>query len=599
MAKKQPTHHSKKQARQGGRFVKVAKPQDDGRLPIDLKLPKGAPMQELGVGGSKVWGGYVVEDELNSALQGRTKYKTFSDLIANVNIIAASVRMFLGMVSGAEWKVEPSDPEDQASVDMAEEVDELLFEKMETNWHRVVRRLAMYKFYGFSVSEWTAKKMDDGRIGMKSIRPRPQITIERWFLDPHGEVLGVAQTDPQTGREYALPRAKLVYLVDDAISDDPMGLGLFRHVAESATRLRRYLQLEGYGYEADMRGIPVGRAPLAELDNLVKSKQMSKQKAQELLDGMSTFLSEHIKNPGLGLMVDSTPYRNTGEQRNVSPSPQWDVSLLDGGTYGSEHLHEAIVRTQREIARVFGTEFMMLGENSSGSRSLSNDKTSLFGMIVDDALTTIRDQMEDDVLVPLFELNGWEQDLKPTLKFDTQVFRDPAELTAALRDLAQGGVQFDRQDESVQEILDLLGLSRFVKLEEIDPDLVLSAGQAQEQAMELMGAEAELNEAGAESENGREEGRRDSQAQRDDDAAERGQEREFRSRDDMDAREKAKGEDEKEAPDREEARKRAPERTELETLGAFIERFMTDDRMIRDYPDWKDRLRVARDKGEQ
>ena len=543
MAKK---HHSSRQPRKGGMFAKAAKPADDGRLPIDLTLPTNSSMQELGVGGSQVWGGYVVEHEKNSDLLGRTKYRTFSEYLANINIIAASVRMFLGMVSGASWKMEAADDEDQASVEMAEEVEALLFEEMETNWHRVVRRLAMYKFYGFAISEWTAKKLEDGRIGMKSIRARPQITIERWFIAPNGEVLGVAQTDPQTGREFAIPRAKMVYLVDDAIDDSPMGLGLFRHIAESAVRLRRYMQLEGYGYEADMRGIPVGRAPLAELDNLVKSKQMSKAKAQELLDGMSTFLAEHIKNPALGLMIDSTPYRNTGEQRNVSPTPQWDVSLLDGGTYGSEHIHEAILRTQREMARVFGTEFMLLGENSSGSRSLSNDKTSLFGMIVDDALSTIRDQMEDDVIAPLFDLNGWDMDLMPKLKFDTQVFRDPAELTAALRDLAQGGVQFDRQDESVQEILDLLGLSRFAPLETIDPDLVLSASQAQEQAMEIMGAEAELNDQGAGNENEREEGRRDNQAARDDEAAERGQEREFRSRDDMDARAEASGADDDE-----------------------------------------------------
>jgi len=481
-------HHSKKQLRSGGKFHKAAGPSDDGRLPVDLKLPAGAPMRELGVGGSQLWGGYLIEHEKNPALAGTTKYATYSGFLANVNILAASVRMFLGMVAGAAWKCEPSDPEDPKSVEMCDEVEELLFDKIKTPWHRIVRRLAMYKFYGFSAMEWVAKKMDDGRMGYKDVQTRPQVTIERWFMDPHGEVLGIAQVDPQTGKEYAIPRSKLVYVVDDSIDDSPQGFGMFRHLAEACARLRRYLQLEGYGYEADMRGIPVGRAPLAELDSLVQSKKISKAKAQELLDGMADFLSSHIKNPALGLMIDSTPYRNTGEQRNVSNSPQWDMSLLDGGTYGHAHIHDAILRTQREMARVMGTEFMLLGENASGSRSLSNDKTSMFGLMVDDALSAIRDAVDDDLVEPLFELNGWDMELKPSLKTDTQVFRDPANLTAALRDLAQGGVQFDRQDESVQEILDLLGLSRFAPLEEIDTDLVISSGDAQQQAMDLMAA---------------------------------------------------------------------------------------------------------------
>ena len=162
------------------------------------------------------------------------------------------------------------------------------------------------------------------------------------------------------------------------------------------------------------------------------------------------------------------------------------MELLDGGTYGFAELHEAILRTQREIARVFGTEHMMLGENSAGSRALSNDKTTLFGLLVDDTLRELREQVESDLVKPLFALNGWDEDLMPTMKTSTQVFRNVEELTGAIRDLAQAGVQVDRQDEAVQEIMDLLGLTRLAPLEEIDTDLVISAQQAQEDAMAIM-----------------------------------------------------------------------------------------------------------------
>lgn len=502
-----------------GKFASTkaqAKPADDGRLPLDVQMPaRPAPTQELGVGGTQVFGGYIVQNEKDAELKGTQRYKTFSDLLANVAIIAASVRLFVSMVGNAQWTFEPADESDEAQR-LADETTELLMQRMRTPWHRVVRRLSMFKMYGFALAEWIAQRMEDGRIGIKDVKPRPQITIERWLIEPHGDVLGVVQVDPQTGKDIPIPRAKLVYVVDDALNDSPEGLGLFRHIVDSGKRLRRLFQMEGYGYEADMRGIPIGRAPLAELDKMVADKTMTKKRAQELLDGMQDFLENHIKNPALGLMVDSTPYRNTGEQRAVAATPQWNIELLDGGTYSLEHIHEAIIRTQREMARVFGTEHMMLGENSSGSRALSEDKTTMFGALVDDALTMIAEQVDDDLVRPLFDLNGWDQELRPKPKTDTQVFRNVAELTAAIRDLATAGVQVDRQDEAVQEIMDLLGLSRFAPLEDIDTDLVVSAAQAQEDAMAIMEGKAMASQGGKPDEEG---GRPSSDGQNEDEAA--------------------------------------------------------------------------------
>jgi len=61
---------------------------------------------------------------------------------------------------------------------------------MERPWHRVVRRAAMYRVYGYSWQEWIAKKRDDGVIGYLDIEPRTQSTITRWegllFLASYG-----------------------------------------------------------------------------------------------------------------------------------------------------------------------------------------------------------------------------------------------------------------------------------------------------------------------------------------------------------------------------------------------------------------------------
>lgn len=476
---------------------------DDGRLPLDVDLPTSPnAFQGLGVGGTAVFGGFIQENEKDSDLLGRQKYATYSECLANVPIVAAAVRFFLNLVSGAEWKVEAATDEDGEELEGAREIADAVEDMMgdmRRPWHRVIRRLAMFKFYGFAVSEWIAKRRDDGLIGMDDVQPRPQITIERWILDRSNEVLGCVQRSPQTHEDIPIPREKLIYLVDDSLSDSPEGLGLFRHVIEACKRLRRLQQLEGFGYEGDLRGIPVGRAPLAELDQLVRAKKISKQKADELLNGLNAFIQNHIKNPSLGIMLDSTPYKQTGENRTPSSTPMWGLELLDGGTYSLAEVALAITRINREIARIFGVEHLLLGENAAASRSLSEDKSQSFGLIVDSTLLELREQMNKDWLGPLAELNGWDPELLPTLKTETATYRSLAELAEALQALSAAGVTLDRQDEAVQELFDLMGLSRLKKLIDMDPDMQLinpGFGEAGRKDQELQGAAAEAAQEG-------------------------------------------------------------------------------------------------------
>lgn len=479
-------HHSKGQLRQSGKFAKV---DDEGRLPADVKLTKPSPEAELGVGGTAVYGGYLQRRETDTSLLGTRRYKTYSEAIANVSIIGAAVRVFLNMVTNAAWTVVPAKDKGDEGQEMADKVDAVL-NGMDQPLHRIVRRLAGHRFYGFALGEWVAKRNDDGTIGFKNVITLAQMTIERWMLKNDGSMLGAIQTSPQTGKDTPIPREKLVYVVDDAMNDSPEGYGLLRHVADPVRRLMRLQELELWGYAGDLRGIPVGRAPLAELDRLVKNGTINKSDSDAMLNGLTQFVQNHVKNPDLGIMLDSTPYKGTGDQRTPVNIPQWNIDLLDGGSYSLEAVAAAIVRIQREIARVFGVEHLMLGENSAGSRSLSNDKTQSFGLMVDSALTEIREALERDLFKPLFELNGWDTDLMPSLKTEAQAFRNADELSAVIRDLATAGVQVDRQDEAVQEIMELLGLSRFAPLSTIDPDLVLSAEDAQAVAMETMEATA-------------------------------------------------------------------------------------------------------------
>ena len=435
----------------------MADPSFFGRVlgAFQRKVP---PTKTVGVASTPIFSGFIQENEKSAEVMGREKYKTYSDILVNTSIVAAGTRYFLNLVSKATWRVEPKDNSPRAE-ELAERLKDMMTE-METPWHRVIRRASMYRFYGFSVQEWTAKRRVDGAIGLLDIAPRAQITIERWDVDEHGKVFGMVQRSPQTSREIYLPRNKVIYAVDDTLNDSPEGIGLFRHLVQPNTALTRYQQLEGWGFETDLRGIPIGRAPLAELQRLVDEGKM--QAADKTLQerALRDFVQNHIRTPQLGLLMDSLTYVTEDDKAVPSNTPQWNLELLKGEPQTSAEVASAIERLNREMARVLGVESLLLGTDSRGSHALARDKTQTFSLMVDSTLQELQEVMEKDFRDRLWELNGWPQDLKPTLKTEPVQYRDIEQVTGALRDMSQAGAVMALDDPAINEVRDLLGLSR-------------------------------------------------------------------------------------------------------------------------------------------
>ena len=277
------------------------------------------PTETLGVPGTALYGGYVVERDRSPDLASHdARYRTYADILANTSIVAAGVRYFVNLVGGAAWPFAPS----EADFDgwYAERAEAMLTRDPATPWHRIVRRAAMYRFYGFSVQEWTAGRRADGLLSFADIAPRAQSTIERWDVGPTGVMLGAIQESPQTRREIYLPREKLLYLVDDTLSDSPEGLGLFRHLVSPAKRLERYEQLEGFGFETDLRGIPVVRLPLTLLNDQVNdpTDPMTAAQRTQMIAPFQQFAENHIRNPKLGLLLDSMTYETKDQAERPS-----------------------------------------------------------------------------------------------------------------------------------------------------------------------------------------------------------------------------------------------------------------------------------------
>lgn len=451
---------------------------------LDLFRRKQSPYKSEGTPGVAVFGGYIEEGERNAKVAGYQKWITYADILANTSIAAASVRFFINLLAKAEWNVQAANPDDAQAVEIAEWFDKAIHD-CETPWHRIVRRAGLYRYYGFSIQEWTAKKNDDGTVGILDVAGRPQHTIEQWVVDESGTVHGVIQRSPQDGTNRPLDRDRLVYIVDDSITDSPEGLGLFRHIVQAVERLEEYERLEGIGFETDLRGIPVGRAPFMELQKAVQAGTITQEQMNAQVAAMRTFLTKHKRTANLALFLDSAVYQSTGDNRTPSGQPQWNLELMKAGATSAPELAAAIQRLNREIARVLGTENILLGETGAGSLAMAEDKSAQFALIIDGTLKELAEAFQSDLIKPFMELNGWDMELMPILRPEKIQHRDVQLVTQALKDMASAGAVMGPDDPAINEVRRLLGLSE-IDLEKAAEDAAISA------EMEMKAKEAEL-----------------------------------------------------------------------------------------------------------
>jgi hypothetical protein len=422
-----------------------------------------APTKEIGTAGYAIYSGVITSNERNPKLTYDKKWETWADVVANVSIVSAGLRHWQNLLARPEWTVSPAydlgdDSSDEAKA-AAEFVQECI-DELYTGWSRQIKRASTYRYYGFYAGEWTAYRRDDGYFGVKDIEVRPQHTIERWDVDERGTVQGLVQRSPQTNEYILLPRSRLVYIVDDALTDSPEGLGILRQLTEPAERLKEYLRLEGMGFERDLRGIPIGYAPLGEIFEAVRNGDLTQEQAAQKIQFLKDFVSMEAKSKNTSMVLPSDRFETIDDSgKKVTGERKYDIEILSANASGLTELGNAIQRVNEEMARIMGVESMLLGSGSSGSRSLGEDKSRNLYLQADATLTDIKEAFERDFIGPLWRLNGFDDALRPSLEVESVQPKDIDAMGKAISDISRSGVMLDREDAAVKEYFGLLGLT--------------------------------------------------------------------------------------------------------------------------------------------
>lgn len=370
------------------------------------------------------------------------RMRTFDDAKANVAIIGTGLRNFYTLVDGVTWRVMPDvtrlapDEDRDALEDLCRRV-EARWAKLNVKLAVIARRQCAAKIDGAAIQAWTAVEDEDGGLRIGRCDVRPVGTIERWVRDEFGELVGVFQRDPESQQELWIPRSRMIYSVDDQLTDNPAGMGLMRHAMTDVRVMGVYEQLEGTGYQTDMRGLPVGYAPLAKLRQMVKDGLMTEEEYRQRKGTLDKILSNHVKTGNLSVLLDSAVYRNP--DGTLSSVKEYGIELVRGDQ-GSKYeaIKKAIEHRELRIARLFGQEHLFIGsQGNSGGYGQSKDRSKSFGQMVNSTVISVGSDLDRDLLRVELELMGEDPDSPISCTPDASNLRDVTEAVDVVWKLSQ------------------------------------------------------------------------------------------------------------------------------------------------------------------
>ena len=412
---------------------------------------------ELGYSGSNTRFGQIRADEFQNELKGKQgirKYREMRDNDATIGAVMYATEQILRDVPRI---VEPSDKKNEKAVEMAKWL-ETVFDDMEHTLDDHISEALSSLTFGFAIFEPVYKirggpkfvdpkrksKYSDGHYGIRKLASRAQWTIDSFKVDEKtGEILGVNQERSALTSNF-IPKNKLVHYRTTTTNNDPSGRSILRNAFKSYVYLNTMQTTEGIAVERELNGIPIIRIPSDYLADDATEDQVAIRK-------MAERIGRDLKFNEQGSIV--LPSDVWVVEDKATTHRLVDVELIASNGNRNIAIDPIIRRYQHDIARSVMAEFLMLGSNSTGSYALSKSKTDIFLRSVESYINTIYDVLNEQVVKPLWELNGFDVELMPTLKAGDVAPHDLDALGSYLRNLNGADINLTEQVDIIDALL--------------------------------------------------------------------------------------------------------------------------------------------------
>ena len=412
---------------------------------------------EIGYSGANTRFGQIRADEFQNELKGKQgirKYREMRDNDATIGAVMYATEQILRDVPRI---VEPADKKNEKAVEMAKWL-ETVFDDMEHSLDDHISEALSSLTFGFAVFEPVYKirggpkfvdpkrksKHSDGHYGIRKLASRAQWTIDSFKVDEKtGEILGVNQERSALTSNF-IPKNKLVHYRTTTTNNDPSGRSILRNAFKSYVYLNTMQVTEGIAVERELNGIPIIRIPSDYLADDATEDQVAIRK-------MAERIGRDLKFNEQGSIV--LPSDVWVVEDKATTHRLVDVELIASNGNRNIAIDPIIRRYQHDIARSVMAEFLMLGSSTTGSYALSKSKTDIFLRSVESYINTIYDVLNEQVVKPLWELNGFDVELMPTLKAGDVAPHDLDALGSYLRNLNGADINLTEQVDIIDALL--------------------------------------------------------------------------------------------------------------------------------------------------
>ena len=427
------------------------------------KLSETEAKKILGVAGDNTYNGQIRADEFLPELRGKKAIRKYREMRDNDSTIGAVMYATEQVLRDVDLKVMPANDSAEAKEE-AEFVKSVLDDMDHTLDDHIAESLSnlSYGFAWFEViykrrngpterSDKKRSKYSDGRMGVRKIAIRAPWTISRFDVDNQtGDVKGIYQDGSGYNNSNYIPTRKSLYYRTTTINGDPAGRSILRNAYTSYEYVNNLQSIEAIAVERELAGIPVARIPAEYLSGDATATQSG------FVNNLQSILRDVKFNEQGYIILPSDTYPD----KDGAPTNQKlvDVELMSSSGSRNIDIDPIVRRYQHDIARSVLSEFLMLGGGNTGSYALSKSKTDLFLRALESYIQAIVDVLNKQLVERLWELNGLNYDLMPTIVAGDVAPHDLREIAAFLRNLNGADINVSDHPEVIQDLMDIAEL---------------------------------------------------------------------------------------------------------------------------------------------
>ena len=407
--------------------------QDANRTLTKAETPR-ERFVEIGATGLKSWNGILSEEFLRE-LRGHNGVKIFNEMAKNDAVIGASLNAYETLAKEVTFNVASAKPGDRLADEIQEFVRGALFDDMNLSWRDNLGEIFSFLPFGWSYFEQvfkrrggeessdptTKSRFSDNRIGWRKWGIRGQDTLWKWEMDDAGGINGMVQRAAPRFEEVVIPIAKSLLFRTKVERGGPEGVSILRTAYPTWYQKRRIQVIRGIGIERDLAGLPVLTPPDGlDIWNVNDSTAATKKTEAERV----------VRN-----------IRRDQHEGIVKPYG-WTLELLSTAGSRQFNITEVIGQLNAEMAMSMMTDFLLVGHEKQGARSLATDKRAVFSHAAASYLDSICGVINRFAIPQLVKLNGWPTELSPILGHGPVAEIELEELTNFIEKMAGAGVLF-------------------------------------------------------------------------------------------------------------------------------------------------------------